>query len=65
MEKQASCEEEPDAGFNPRIRGSLPKPKADVKPLIHPGAPKWCQALKIYKEELFFLGNSFTLLRFE
>ena len=31
---------EPDAGLNPRILGSRPKPKADTQPLSHPGVPR-------------------------
>ena len=30
---------EPDAGLDPRIRGSCPEPKADAQPLSHPGVP--------------------------
>ena len=30
---------EPDAGFHHRTPGSLPKPKADLQPLSHPGVP--------------------------
>ena len=37
-EKQAPCRE-PDAGPDPRTPGSRPGPKADAKPLSHPGAP--------------------------
>ena len=29
--------QEPDAGLDPRILGSLPEPKADAQPLSHPG----------------------------
>ena len=35
-EKQAPCRE-PKAGLDPRSPGSHPEPKADAKPLSHPG----------------------------
>ena len=35
-EKQAPYRE-PDEGLNPRTPGSCPEPKADAKPLSHPG----------------------------
>ena len=31
---------EPDAGLDPRIPESHPKPKADAQPLSHPGVPE-------------------------
>ena len=37
-EKQAPCRE-PDAGLDPGTPGSCPGPKADAKPLSHPGIP--------------------------
>ena len=37
-EKQAPCRE-PNVGLNPRTPGSYPEPKADTRPLNHPGAP--------------------------
>ena len=37
-EKQAPCGE-PNMGLDPRTLGSRPEPKADAKPLSHPGAP--------------------------
>ena len=37
-EKQA-LRGEPNAGLNPRIRGSQPELKADTQPLSHPGIP--------------------------
>ena len=37
-EKQAS-HRKPNAGLEPRTRGSKPEPKADVQPLSHPGVP--------------------------
>ena len=40
-EKQAPCRE-PDAGLDPGAPGSRPGPKADAKPLSHPGIPPWC-----------------------
>ena len=30
----------PDKRFDPRTSGSCPEPKADAKPLNHPGVPK-------------------------
>ena len=33
-QKQAPCGE-PDAGLDPRTRGSRPEPKADAQPLSH------------------------------
>ena len=35
-----SMHQEPDVGFDPRSPGSHPGPKADTKPLHHPGIPK-------------------------
>ena len=35
-EKQAPCRE-PDVGLDPGTPGSCPGPKADAKPLSHPG----------------------------
>ena len=40
--KQAPCWD-PDMGLDPRSPGSHPGPKADAKPLSHPGIPKLCQ----------------------
>ena len=37
-EKQAPCRE-PDVGLDPGSPRSHPGPKADVKPLSHPGVP--------------------------
>ena len=37
-EKQASGRE-PDVGLDPRTPGSRAEPKADARPLSHPGAP--------------------------
>ena len=37
-EKQAPCRE-PDVGLNPGTPGLHPGPKADAKPLSHPGIP--------------------------
>ena len=37
-EKQAPCWE-PDVGLDPGTPGSCPGPKADAKPLSHPGIP--------------------------
>ena len=37
-EKQAPCRE-PDVGLDPGTPGSCPGPKADTKPLSHPGIP--------------------------
>ena len=37
-EKQAPCRES-DVGLNPGTPGSHPGPKADTKPLSHPGIP--------------------------
>ena len=37
-EKQAPCRE-PNVGLNPGTPGSCPRPKADAKPLSHPGVP--------------------------
>ena len=37
-EKQAPCQE-PDVGLDPGVPGSRPGPKADAKPLSHPGIP--------------------------
>ena len=37
-EKQAPWRE-PDAGLDPRTPGSHPEPKADARPLSHPGVP--------------------------
>ena len=34
-----SMHREPDVGFDPRSPGSRPGPKADAKPLHHPGIP--------------------------
>ena len=31
--------EEPDAGLDPRVLGSQPKPRAEAQPLSHPGFP--------------------------
>ena len=36
-EKQAPCRE-PNVGLDPVTLGSCPEPKADAKPLSHPGA---------------------------
>ena len=33
---------EPDVGFDPGSLGSRPGPKADAKPLRHPGIPASC-----------------------
>ena len=38
-EKQAPCRK-PDVGLNPGTPGSRPGPKADTKPLSHPGIPE-------------------------
>ena len=38
-EKQALCQE-PNAGLDPGTPGSRPGPKANAKPLSHPGIPK-------------------------
>ena len=38
--KQAPCHE-PNVGHDPRTPGSCPEPKADAKPLSHPGVPVW------------------------
>ena len=38
-EKQASCRE-PDVGLDPGNLGSVSEPKADAKPLSHPGFPR-------------------------
>ena len=35
-----SMHREPDVGFDPRSPGSHPGPKADAKPLHHPGIPE-------------------------
>ena len=37
-EKQAPCRK-PDVGLDPGTPGSRPGPKADAKPLSHPGIP--------------------------
>ena len=34
-----SMHREPDVGFDPGPPGSRPRPKADAKPLRHPGIP--------------------------
>ena len=34
-----SLHQEPDMGFDPGSPGSCPGPKADAKPLRHPGIP--------------------------
>ena len=34
-----SMHQEPDMGFDPRVPGSRPGPKAGAKPLRHPGIP--------------------------
>ena len=38
-EKQAPCRE-PDTGLDPGTPGLCPEPKADARPLSHPGIPK-------------------------
>ena len=38
-EKQAPVHQEPDVGFDPGSPRSRPGPKADAKPLRHPGIP--------------------------
>ena len=39
VETQAEEEAGSMQGLDPRTPGSRPKPKADVQPLSHPGAP--------------------------
>ena len=36
-----SMHQEPDVGFDPECPGSRPGPKADAKPLRHPGIPEF------------------------
>ena len=38
-ERSRPPHQEPGMGFNPRIPGSWPEPKADAQPLSHPSAP--------------------------
>ena len=44
-EKQASCRK-PDRGLDPGTPGSRHEPKADAKPLSHPGVPKSAFVIK-------------------
>ena len=61
-EKQAPCRE-PDMGFDHRMSGSQPEPKADAQPLSHQGVPQlekslrkicgpiWCDVQDIFLNE--------------
>ena len=48
-EKQAPCTGSPTWDLIPRSPGSRPGPKADAKPLRHPGIPK-IQSLNRWKD---------------
>ena len=48
-EKQAPCRE-PYMGLDPRTPGSHPGPKADAKPLSHPGVPSNWNLNKNFKK---------------
>ena len=49
-EKQAH-RVEPDVGLSLRTPGSWPEPKADTKPLSHPGAPILMNLIKVFSGE--------------
>ena len=56
-ERQAPCRE-PDMGLDPRTPGSCPGPKADARPLSHPGIP---ESFYFLSRMLFFCSNNFIL----
>ena len=48
---------EPDAGLNPRTPGPQSEPKADCKPLSHPGVPRFiCFREKAREEQAYPLS---------
>ena len=57
-----STHREPDVGFDPRSPGSRPGPKADAKPLRHPGIPHFVSIYHIYHQPTSDLIFFFLLL---